>query len=80
MPPIRICPMNAHGLVDRYERRVSPGGQVYYWAAGHGLDFHATAEGSDVDLLKGGCITVTPLAYDLTRHEAMTKWRTRLGL
>lgn len=79
LPPIRVCPMNTHGLVDAYERRVSPGGDVYYWAAGHGLDFHATDGGTDVAELMGGCITVTPLRYDLTRHETMTKWRTRLG-
>lgn len=78
MPPIRVCPMNTHGLVDRYERRVSPAGQVYYWAAGHGLDFHATAEGSDVDLLRAGCITVTPLCYDLTRHASLESWRARV--
>lgn len=78
MPPVRVCPMNTHGLVDRYERRVSPAGQVYYWAAGHGLDFHATAEGSDVDLLKAGCITVTPLGYDLTRHATLDAWRSRV--
>lgn len=80
MPPIRVSPMNTHGLVDRYERRVSPGGQVYYWAAGHGLDFHATAEGSDVDLLKAGCITVTPLDYDLTCHGSLESWRSRVKM
>jgi 5'-nucleotidase len=79
-PPIRVCPMNTHGLVDAYERRVSPSGDVYYWAAGHGLDFHATDTGTDVAELMGGCVTVTPLRYDLTRHEAMTKWRGKLGL
>ncbi|MBX3317995.1 MAG: 5'/3'-nucleotidase SurE [Phycisphaeraceae bacterium] len=79
-PPIRVCPMNTHGLVDAYERRVSPAGNVYYWAAGHGLDFHATDAGTDVAELMGGCITVTPLRYDLTRHETMTRWRARLGL
>jgi 5'-nucleotidase len=78
MPPIRVCAMNTHGLVDRYERRVSPAGDVYYWPAGYGLDFHATEPGSDVELLMSGHITVTPLRYDLTRGEAMDGWRARL--
>jgi len=77
-PAIRVAPMNTHGLVDRYERRVSPGGEVYYWAAGDGLDFHATERGSDVDLLFERCITLTPLRFDLTRHEDLTRWRERL--
>lgn len=78
LPPIRVCPMNTHGLVDKYERRVSPGGDVYFWAAGHGLDFRGTDPGSDVDLLLKHCITVTPLTYDLTRHAVLPSLRTRL--
>lgn len=75
MPPIRVCPMNTHGLVDRYERRLSPTGEPYYWATGHGLDFQDTEPDSDVGLLKSGHITVTPLKYDLTRHEELERWR-----
>lgn len=79
MPPVRVCAMNTHGLMDSYERRVSPTGGVYYWASGHGLDFHATDDGSDVQLLMDRCITVTPLQYDLTRHEHMREWTDRLS-
>jgi len=74
VPELRVCPMNTHGLVDKYERRVSPIGDVYYWAAGHGLDFHATQEGSDVGLLKNGFATLTPLQYDLTMHGSLAGW------
>ncbi|MBX3382586.1 MAG: 5'/3'-nucleotidase SurE [Phycisphaeraceae bacterium] len=79
LPPVHICPMNTHGLVDKYERRHSPGGGVYYWAAGYGLDFHATDDGSDVAHLMAGHITVTPLKYDLTRADTLEKWRSRAG-
>ncbi len=78
MPEIVVCPMNTHGLVDKYEKRVSPLGDVYYWAAGHGLDFHGTAAGSDVEYLLKRCITVTPLGYDLTGHAGIGKWRERV--
>ncbi|MDX2145894.1 MAG: 5'/3'-nucleotidase SurE [Planctomycetota bacterium] len=78
MPEVVVCPMNVHGLVDKYERRVSPSGDVYYWAAGHGLDFHATETGTDVDVLKQGRITVTPLTYDLTRRDAIESLAQRL--
>ncbi|MBM4108264.1 MAG: 5'/3'-nucleotidase SurE [Phycisphaerae bacterium] len=78
LPRLRVCPMNTHGLVDRYERRVSPGGDVYYWPSGYGLDFHATEPGSDVEMLMAGEITLTPLRYDLTRHDAVARWRDRL--
>ncbi|HYE02347.1 MAG TPA: 5'/3'-nucleotidase SurE [Phycisphaerales bacterium] len=75
---LKVCPMNTHGLNDSYERRVSPAGDVYYWASGHGLDFRFTDAGSDVQLLFRRCITVTPLMYDLTRHDALTAWIQRL--
>jgi 5'-nucleotidase len=79
MPAIRVCPMNTHGLVDQYERRVSPSGEAYYWATGHGLDFRATEAGSDVELLLKRNITVTPLWYDLTNHAEVERWRGRIG-
>lgn len=77
-PPVRVGPMNTHGLVDKYERRTSPGGAVYYWAAGHGLDFRATDSGTDAHLLASGCITVTPLIFDLTNHATIGAWKTRI--
>jgi 5'-nucleotidase len=77
--PLAVCPMNVHGLIDRFERRLSPGGQTYYWSAAGGLDFHETEPGSDVDLLFRRHITVTPLTFDLTDRGALEDWRRRLG-
>jgi broad specificity polyphosphatase/5'/3'-nucleotidase SurE len=77
--PLRVCRMNTHGLNDKYERRVAPGGEVYFWAAGHGLDFRETDEDSDVQLLWKRCITVTPLRYDLTKKSTLEKWRERVS-
>ncbi len=77
--PITVCPMNTHGLNDKYERRVAPGGEVYFWAAGHGLDFVGTNDGSDVQMLWKRHITVTPLRYDLTKKSVMELWRSRVG-
>ena len=77
--PIRVCPMNTHGLNDKYERRLSPTGQVYYWSAGSGLDFHTTEPGSDVQELWNRCITITPLRYDLTKKSVVDTWRERLN-
>jgi 5'-nucleotidase len=76
--PVVVCPMNVHGIADRYEARRSPGGSVYYWSAAGGLDFHETDDGSDVDYLFRRCITVTPLKYDLTDHAAVAVWEERL--
>ncbi|MEZ6242590.1 MAG: 5'/3'-nucleotidase SurE [Phycisphaerales bacterium] len=76
---IVVCPMNVHGLVDKYERRESPGGKPYYWASGHGLDFRSTDPGTDVHELLAGRITLTPLHFDLTHPPGLERWRGRLG-
>lgn len=76
--PLRVCPMNTHGLNDKYEKRESPSGETYYWAAGYGLDFRSTDAGSDVQHLLNRAITVTPLLYDLTSHGTLKHWIDRL--
>jgi 5'-nucleotidase len=79
MPEIVVCPMNTHGLNDRFERRLNPAGDVYYWAAGSGIDFRGSEPGADVDMLTRGNITVTPLHYDLTNPEEVEPWRQRMA-
>jgi 5'-nucleotidase len=78
-PSIVVCPMNTHGLNDNYERRTSPGGDVYYWASGGGLDFRGADPGTDVEAIYRRHIVVTPLKYDLTDHNALGAWRRSLG-
>lgn len=79
MPPMVVCPMNLHGLVDKYDARTSPGGDPYYWAAGDGLDFHGNDAGADVDELFHRKITITPLSYDMTHHADLEVWRERMA-
>lgn len=74
-----VCPMNAHGLVDRYERRESPAGEAYYWPNGDGMEFRGADEGTDVERLFERAITVTPLSYDLTDRSALGHWRSRVA-
>jgi len=77
-PELVVAPMNTHGLVDRYDRREAPGGQVYYWASGHGLDFQAADPGTDVACIFERKISITPIRYDLTKKSAMDGWRERM--
>ncbi|MCH2134515.1 MAG: 5'/3'-nucleotidase SurE [Phycisphaerales bacterium] len=75
MPEIRVVGMNSAPLEEGYDRRVSPDGQVYYWAAGTGLNFTRTSPGSDVEAVLGGHISVTPLSYVMTDDARMQTWR-----
>jgi 5'-nucleotidase len=59
-------------------RQTNPRGETMFWIgpagdareAGHGTDFHATAN---------GCVSITPLQVDLTDHAALPEWSTWLG-
>jgi 5'-nucleotidase len=78
MPEVKVVDMNAAGDLGHYDKRVSPDGRTYYWAAGDGMSFAHTAEGSDVEALKQGHATVTPLNYVLTDTSRMNVWKERL--
>ena len=78
MPEIKVVEMNAAGDLGHYDKRISPYGRTYYWAAGDGMEFEHTAKGSDVEALKQGYATVTPLDYVLTNPNRMELWLNRL--
>ncbi|HJN71448.1 MAG TPA: 5'/3'-nucleotidase SurE [Phycisphaerales bacterium] len=78
MPTIKVVDMNAAGDLGHYDKRECPYGRTYYWAAGDGMAFSHTAKGSDVEALKEGFVTVTPLNYVLTDTSRMSLWRDRL--
>ncbi len=78
-PEIVVCPMNTHGIEDAYERRETPRGEDYYWSVAEGLGFRGADPGTDVEALLQRKITVTPLAYDLTRYDVLDAWRERVG-
>jgi len=78
MPEVKVVDMNAAGDLGHYDKRTSPDGRTYYWAAGDGMAFAHTAQGSDVEALKQGHATVTPLNYVLTDTDRMDLWKQRL--
>ena len=67
---VRTVPQNLTGLKESYDRRVDPRGRVYFWS---NPDYHCPDPGpdSDVNALKEGYITVTPLQFNLTQMEQL---------
>ncbi len=78
IPEVKVVEMNAAGEIGHYVKREAPDGRVYYWAAGDGMTFSHTAEGSDVEALSQGFATVTPLDYVLTNRTQLNLWKDRL--
>jgi 5'-nucleotidase len=71
--------MNTAAGLSHYEQRESPDGRRYYWATGDGMSFAHITPDTDVEALSDECMTITPLAFDLTDHARIQTWRERLG-
>lgn len=73
-PEVRTVPMDVTLYGEHYEKRTDPFGRLYYWATGYPSP---TLEGRETDLtaLKQGCVTLTPLDYNMTKTAALETMR-----
>jgi 5'-nucleotidase len=59
-------------LLETFEKREDPRGNVYYWLAGETfIPEEGESADSDTYALRNGMITVTPIHYDLTRYDVL---------
>ncbi len=59
-------------LIESFEKRIDPRENVYYWLAGETQITEVTGgDSDDGTALKQGWITLTPIHYDLTRHDIL---------
>ncbi len=72
---VRFVPMGWNGYAISYERRISPRGMEYYWPPD--IQEIDGDKGTDTHWLKRGYATVTPLCYDLTHKELLSKLQSR---
>lgn len=57
---------------DSFEKRADPRGQTYYWLTGHAVDTHE-AETSDVHAVLNKRISITPVVFNMTDHDAVAR-------
>ena len=57
---------------ERFERRVDPRGNVYYWLTGE-IPIEEKAPQTDNALLEDHRITITPIKYDLTCDDELKR-------
>jgi 5'-nucleotidase len=55
----------------------NPRGEMMYWIGPPG-DARIDGEGTDFQAVAQGKVSITPLQVDLTHHEALSGWATRL--
>jgi 5'-nucleotidase len=60
---------------EKFERRIDPRGNVYYWLSGE-TPLEEGNPDADARALKEKRITITPISYDLTCAEELSRLRT----
>jgi 5'-nucleotidase len=71
---VRVVPMGVGRHGEGFERRKDPRGRTYYWMT-YAPPFDLKGPETDVTSLNEGYITVTPLHFDLTRHDLIPEMR-----
>ncbi len=81
---VRITRLGSKTYRDELVRGTDPKGRDYYWMAGEMLNEPpAGAEGTDVEAVLAGYISITPLQMDLTAYplmSALQSWEQRVNL
>ena len=72
--PVRVVPMGVVQYGERYLKRTDPRGRTYYWATGDPPPTHGDVE-TDLTAIERGCITVTPLHFDLTKTKVLEQMK-----
>jgi len=69
---VKVVPQSTSTPLDTYHRRRDPRGRTYFW-----IDrperIETQTDGTDLDALLDGYITITPLHFDLTEKTLLTK-------
>jgi 5'-nucleotidase len=69
---LRLAKQGTFRFVERFERRIDPRENVYYWQAGIQPPPEETPD-TDHALLEAGYVTLTPISYDLTHYPSLKK-------
>lgn len=72
-----ITRMGQSRFVEKFDKRVDPQGNTYYWLAGW-LENMETATDTDMHAIGQGLISLTPIHVDLTHHpslESLRNWQ-----
>jgi len=67
---VKVVPMAVGRHGETFERRTDPRGRTYYWLT-YAPPYHLEGPETDVSALAEGYIAVTPLHFDLTRHDRL---------
>ncbi len=67
---VAVTRLGRRAYVNEVSRRKDPRGQPYYWFSGEPRELDSE-EGTDISVVAAGCISITPIHFDLTDHESI---------
>lgn len=74
---VKITKQGKSPMIERHFKRIDPRKNAYYWLSGEAFNLKGDRD-SDIEALKKGYISITPLKYDLTDYGVLkeaVKWR-----
>lgn len=74
---IKFVRQGTYCFDERFERRIDPRGNVYYWQSAEKLKEKTSGRGTDIYELKQKFITVTPIKYDLTSKTILEQFKSQ---
>ena len=71
---IKITRQSKKAFIERFDRRIDPHGRIYYWLTGEVIDLEGE-QGSDIDAINKGYVSITPLHCDMTEFAFMEEMK-----
>lgn len=71
---LKVVPMGLARWGEHFVKRTDPKGRPYYWATGDPSP-EPTGRLTDLEALRAGFLTLTPLSFDLTANQALEEMR-----
>ncbi|MFN3384627.1 MAG: 5'/3'-nucleotidase SurE [Archaeoglobaceae archaeon] len=69
---IKITRLARKMYETRVEKRVDPRGREYYWI--HGIEVASAENGTDIDALRNGFVSITPISLNATSPAILGGW------
>lgn len=72
---VKVCRQAKAMWIEKFDKRQNPSGRDYYWLTG---EFVNMDQGEDTDewALDNGYVSVVPVHYDMTAHQAISELNT----
>lgn len=75
---IKVCRQAKATWIEKFDERMDPNGQPYYWLTGKFENFDTKEKDTDIWALENNYVSIVPTQFDMTAHQAIkeiAKWK-----